>query len=248
MTAQPKILTYDVETAPMLAYVFGLHKVEIGINQIVEPTRMLSWAAKWHDKPTVLWASEYHHGAEPMVQRLHELLSEADVVVGWNSDSFDNKHARRESMLHDLGIQAPYVSVDLLKVARKTLYLPSYKLDYVAQYLGIGAKLQTGGFQLWRDCLNGDPKAWAKMVKYNKQDVVVTDGILSKLKPYITNLHAGLYGDDELHSCPKCGGTNLQKRGYSYTALSVYQRYQCQQCGGWSRGKTAVKRAEMRAA
>lgn len=242
-----RVLTFDIETSPLKVYTFGIHKVEIGINQIIEPTRMLSFAAKWHGSSKVMFASEFHDGADVMVNKLHDLLEEADVVVTWNGDSFDRKHANREDILHGLSVQKPYVSVDLLKTARRALYLPSYKLDYVAQYLGVGAKTSHTGFQLWRDCLDGDPKAWALMRKYNKQDVVITEGVFDRLKPYIQGVHFSLLGSgDTLYSCPQCQSTDLQRRGLYYTPLSSYPRYRCNSCGKWSRDKRAEVTAELR--
>lgn len=43
--------------------------------------------------------------------------------------------------------------------------------------------------------------------------------------------------DFEQPSCPRCGGTHLHKRGYTYTNGGRYGRLRCVDCGGWSRGR-----------
>jgi hypothetical protein len=56
------------------------------------------------------------------------------------------------------------------KVASKSKFrFNSNKLDDIGHYLGLGRKINTGGFELWKGCLAGDMKAWDHMIKYNKQ-------------------------------------------------------------------------------
>lgn len=244
----PKMLVLDIETRPMMVYVFGLWKQDIGINQIVENARMISWAAKWHGEPGMMFASEFHDGREKMAKRLHDLVVEADYLVGWNSRQFDIRHIAREFLDAGLGPVPPAGQIDLMKVAKKALYLPSYKLDYVSQYLGIGQKLRHQGFDLWRGCMDGDPKAWRVMKKYNIHDVTITDGVLGKLMPYVQNVNTGLYVGGEMLLCsnPLCQSADLQKRGFYRTPLSVFQRYYCNSCAKWSKAKTSVTTADLR--
>ena len=56
----------------------------------------------------------------------------------------------------------PIISVDTLKEARKVFKFSSNKLDYIAQYLGVGAKMDTGGIALWEGCATGSRKALRK--------------------------------------------------------------------------------------
>lgn len=244
----PRILTLDVETAPMLVYVFGLWKQNVGINQIVEPTRMLCWAAKWHGDKRVHFASEWDDGVDEMRARLFGLMDEADYYCTWNGISFDIPQIQREFLIGGNGPVPPAGQIDLMKVARKSLYLPSYKLDYVSQYLGVGQKMPTGGFDLWRGCLDGDVRAQKTMARYNKHDVVITDGVLEKLMPYVNLAPTSLILDTDAPLCsnPLCRSVNLQSRGVYRTALSEFRRYRCSDCGKWSRARTATVRAGLR--
>ena len=104
----------------------------------------------------------------------------------------------------------------------------------MAQYLGVGKKINTGGFQLWLDCAVHDkPEAWRKMARYNRHDVKLLEEVYYKFRPYITN-HPNLNLINRVvDNCPNCGGV-LQKRGFRVTRVGRYQRFQCQSCAAWS--------------
>jgi predicted RNA-binding Zn-ribbon protein involved in translation (DUF1610 family) len=103
--------------------------------------------------------------------------------------------------------------------------------------LGLGKKVETGGFELWKQCMSGKKSAWRKMVKYCKQDIILTEKVYKKLLPYIHN-HPNLevYVDGDENQCPKCGSEKIVKQGFVYTNRSKFQQYSCKSCGGWSRG------------
>ena len=47
------ILLLDIETSPVVAWVWGLRDQNVGLNMIKEDWYVLSWAAKWlGDKPS----------------------------------------------------------------------------------------------------------------------------------------------------------------------------------------------------
>lgn len=181
-----------------------------------------------------------------MLDAAHSMLSEADVVVGYNSKRFDMLHLNREFVLAGMQPPAPYQQVDLLAVVRRQFKFPSNKLDYVAQALNLGGKTSHTGFQLWVDCMADDPKAWALMKKYNKQDVVITEALYDKLLPWIPGhpSHGTFNGLNNM--CPNCGSLKLQSRGKAYTAASTYQRYACKDCGKWSRGSSRLDGSNIR--
>ena len=243
-----KILTLDIETRPNLAYIWGLWDQNAGLNQVAEFGSVISFAAKWHGKKPVEFRSDFHDGHTAMVQRAWELIDEADVVVGYNSKSFDMKHLKREFVLAGMTPPSPYKDVDLMLAVKRQFKFASNKLDHVAKQLGLGAKVQHDGFDLWRRCMEGDAKAWATMRRYNKHDVVLTEQLYDRLLPWIPNHpHHGLYVDDaSTPRCGSCGSTELQRRGYAVTQLGKYQRFQCQGCGAYSRGKTRTDGVDLR--
>lgn len=251
---EPKVVTIDIETAPNIVKAWGLWQQNIATSQIVEPGRVICFAAKWHDKKKVEFYSEQvnsqfatrEEAHENMVRQAWRLLDEADIVVGYNSPGFDIKHLQREFILLGLTPPSPFKNVDLLRTARSQFKFPSNKLDYVGGALGLGKKVIHTGQHLWNDVENGDPKAWKLMEKYNIQDVRLTEALFDYLGPWIKNLpHKSLWTGE--YGCYSCGSKNLVHSGWHQTAASVYVRLQCTDCGAWNRGNTGKNRTETKA-
>ena len=237
-----KILHLDLETAPITAYVWGLWKQNISLKQIIDTSRVMCFAAKWDgEKGKPVFYSEWGDGHEQMIVKLFELVNEADAVCSYNGKRFDIPVANREFLLYKLGKPAPHKDIDLFPVVKSNFRFSSNKLDNIAQELGLGAKTQHTGFQLWVDCMNGDKKAQKLMEKYNVQDVVLLPKLYKRLLPYINNHpnHA-LYTDKERPVCTNCGGSHVQKRGVEKTKTQIYQRYQCKDCGTWMKGRSTI--------
>jgi uncharacterized protein YprB with RNaseH-like and TPR domain len=179
-----KILLLDIETTPMQVYTWGLWDQNIGINQIIKSTEMMCFGAKWLGQKSVTFKSAHHDGKKTMLEELHKLMEEADVLVGWNSASFDHKHINREFLENGMLPPSPTKDLDLMTVTKANFQFPSNKLDYVAQKLGVGSKLKHSGFELWIKCMEGDDKAWREMKKYQIQDVQLLDSLYDILLPW----------------------------------------------------------------
>ena len=241
---EPRILVLDIETSPAVVYAWGLWKQDVSIGQIIEPTRVIAFAAKWHGEKKISFFSEYHNGREAMVQAAWDLIDEADIVVHYNGTTFDMPHLLREFKLLHLGPPSPVQEIDLLKTVRRFRLL-SNKLDYAGQTFEIGAKVKHEGFPLWAACLAGDQKAWGRMRRYNIGDVRLTDDLYEDLKPYLKGApHLGvLTGTTD--SCPRCGSTDRQKRGPIPVGVSMYQQYRCNNCGSWHRDTKSIPELRM---
>ena len=236
-----KILFWDIETAPTVAYIWKLWKENVGVNQIVEPGRILCWSAAWQGTNEVIYSSEWDDGEGDMVRELHNLLSEADVTVTYNGNNFDTPTVNASFLKYGLAPPAPSQSVDLYQVVKKRFRLLSNRMDYVAQHLGIPGKLDTGGFSLWARVLGGDPEAREQMIDYNVQDVVVLEELYEKLLPWVPNHPQRGHYEDSSFVCPSCGSEHVQRRGLHRTKVFSYQRYQCVECGSWSRERIRDK-------
>lgn len=230
-----KILCIDIETAPNVAHVWDIWNQNIGISQILDSGEMLCFAACWLDKPkSMQFYSNWQDGHEEMVKAAWTLLDEADVVIHYNGRHFDVPWMQREFVELGLDPPAPFRQLDLYEVVKKQFRFPSNKLDYVAQrLLGVG-KTKHQGHELWIRVLAGDAVAQGKMRRYNIQDVRLLIPLYFKLLAWAPRIpsHAGFTGE---HVCPACGSDNLRNEGYAYTQVSRYQRYQCRDCGKWSR-------------
>lgn len=242
-----KRLVIDIETSPNLGYVWRLFRENLSLSQLVSQTEMLCFAAKWIDSDEVMFASQWDHGRNGMVKIAWELLDQADAVVGWNSRRFDTKHMNREFLEAKMAPPSPYKHIDLLETTKSQFAFTSNKLDNVAQMLGVGRKLDTGGFELWRDVMQDDPDARQLMEDYNVHDVEITEAVYHELVPWITNHpNWALYVDTDRPVCQNCGSEHVIKKGLGYTTTFAYQRYRCGDCGHNMRGRTNVMTKEQR--
>lgn len=243
----PKILCLDIETSPHVAAVWGLWDQRVSLSQLRECTRVICWAAKWHGRRGVEFRSDHHDGHEGQIQRMWELLDDAEIVTGWNHKGFDLKHLNREFVLAGLAPPAPYVTLDLMLEVRKQFKFASNKLDHVGQQLGVGKKVSNSGQSLWDACLlRDDPAAWEKMRKYNIQDVRLTEKVFDAIKPWLKMPNVALMNGQEGLVCTACGSSSVVKRGFAITGTGAYQRYACKKCKKFSRGAQRLATTELR--
>lgn len=242
-----KILLFDVETSPNLSYVWG--KWEQNVLAVEQHWYMICFAYKWLGEKEVYSVSlpqfktykKDKTNDELLIKELWKLFDQAEIIIAQNGDAFDVKKSNARFLKYGLEPPSPYKTIDTLKIARKYFKMDSNKLDDLGDFLNIGRKMQTGGFNLWLECIAGDKDAWKKMTDYNKQDVILLEKVYYKLRGWarnLPNLNLILGG---YTSCPNCGSEHVVKKGFEYTRVSAYQRFKCLNCGGQSRGEI-VKR------
>lgn len=236
---KPRILTVDLETAPSTAYVWSLKTEYVPVSQVIEPGRIICWAAKFLGERKVYYHDE-RLGPELMFNQIHALLSEADAVVSYNGDKFDLPKLAGQFVRYGLPPLPPVTSIDLLKAARK-FGLLSNRLEFVGPYFDIGRKIKNAGFSLWTECMAGNPKAWDKMRRYNMQDVRLTEAVYRRFAPYIAN-HPRLYPKrPDRPSCRECGSTRVHFKGQYSSRQTMYDRFVCVGCGAWDKVPRKVK-------
>lgn len=175
-----------------------------------------------------------------MTKELWKLFNEADVIVAHNGDAYDIKMSNRFFIAYGLKPPAPYKTVDTLKLARRYFKFESNKLDYLGQLLFNKRKVGTS-YSLWEDCMKKDKEALMKMEKYCEQDVKLLVELYNKLKPWHTGHPNHNVYNGTIHHCPVCNSTRVQRRGMAVARAYTYQRYHCQECGSWSKGKRIIK-------
>ena len=235
-----RILFLDIETAPNVAFVWGLFDQNISHNQVKTSSYVLCWAAKWEGRSGMQFDSVHRSSKRQMLKRIHALLNEADIVVHYNGNKFDTPTLNKEFVKAGLLPPAPFKQVDMLRVCRQVFRFESNKLDSITQSLAIGRKVKHHGFELWTSCMDGDPKAWKIMERYNKMDVQLLEKVYHRLRPWIIQ-HPSLRLLVERLACPKCGSRRTQRRGEAATQTAVFFRYQCLRCGGWFRSTEKVR-------
>jgi uncharacterized protein YprB with RNaseH-like and TPR domain len=146
-----------------------------------------------------------------MLEKFIKVMSKADEIVAHNGDRFDLKWVRTRALYHGIDVMPFVKTIDTLKWAKKYFNFNSNKLDYIAKLLQVGAKMDTGGLDLWKDIVfRKDMEALAKMVEYCKMDVEVLEAVFNKLNSYLAPQHNyAVQHGGEKYECPECGGTNF---------------------------------------
>lgn len=252
--AGPKVLIVDIETAPLEVYCWGLFDQNIGLNQIKEDWSVLCWSAKWLDGKKVYFDSvanqKNKRDDSKILKGIHRLMDQADIILGQNSSRFDVKKLNSRFILNGMKPPSSYRQLDTLKIAKKHFSFTSNKLEYTSGKLNTKySKLkheEFGGFDLWRECLAGNKKAWAAMKKYNIHDVLATEEYYKKISGWDSSINFDVYRNDEQNICA-CGHPAFMKYGYRFTNAGKFQRYKCKSCGREHISKSNLLTIEKRA-
>lgn len=237
---KPKILLFDIETSPNLAYSFG-GKWEVNIVAFKKHFEILSFAYKWLDEKQVTFVSaEGAKDDRSLLVQLKKVLEDADIVIGHNLDAFDVKKfntrlaywkARTKSQA--FSPSKILATVDTKKVAKRYFGFSSNSLDDLGEFLGLGRKVKHEGIELWLQCMANDSAAWKRMKMYNIQDVFLLEKVYQCLKPWIQN-HPNVAKIKEQDSgCPNCGSPNVQKKGVRANSSGFRQQMKCTSCDSW---------------
>lgn len=242
---KPRILLLDIETAPILGYVWSLWDQNVALNQIKQDWFILSWAAKWLDEKGILYRDQRSakniENDKPILKPLWSLLNLADIIITQNGISFDSKKINARFILNGMKPPKPYKHIDTKVLAKRHFAFTSNRLEYMTEKLCVKYKKlkhpKFSGFELWKACLAGNISAWREMEKYNKHDVLSLEELYHKLAPWDTSINFNVYHDREDNVC-QCGHPALQRRGFSYTATGKFQKFWCKSCGAWTSGRT----------
>ena len=241
---EPRVLLYDIENSYAIGGYWPGQLYDRNIVTVIQNWYMLSVAWQWYgEKKVHVMGLDDYEGYDPaeaddfdLCADLHDLFNEADVIIAHNGDGFDRPKAETRMWLHGFDPPSPVKTVDTLAVARRRFKggLDSRTLDALAERLGVQRKGHSGGIETWTSCMEGDPEAWRKLKKYNKQDVAVLHEVYDKMRPWIPR-HPNLATiSGRKDSCSTCGASGcLSKQGFLYTQTMIYQRWKCKNCGSW---------------
>lgn len=234
MFNKTKILYLDIETAPNIGWFWGCSfKTSITPEQIIKERFIIMVSYKWKGNKKVhnLSVNLRDMSDKKVLSKLAKVLEKADLVVTHNGDRFDLKWINTRMLYHGLQPIQQYKSEDTLKIAKKYFNFQSNRLNYIANLLGIGNKLDTGGIRLWLDIvLEKCPKALKKMIRYCDQDVRLLERVHNALshyhKPAINLSGTGLLG------CLRCENPRMTTNGITTLASGTQQqRLRCLKCG-----------------
>jgi hypothetical protein len=250
-----RIATLDIETAPLESYTWGIWEQNVGLDMIKTEWSILSFSWKWLGEKVAFHCTGGRGAGKVrddsvLMKELWSLLNEADLVIAQNGIKFDIKKVNARLIMHGFGPYSPVRVIDTLANAKRRFAFTSNKLEWQSKYLTDSPKSKHKkfpGFELWQECLNDNPEAWKEMEKYNKQDVISTEKLYMRQRPWIPN-HPNIgtfniLGDVQ---CPTCGAAEIIEAGARVLQNGSYRQYHCRSCGAWSRGKKMLAVIEAR--
>jgi len=242
---KPKVLLFDIETAPLEVVTWGIWDQNVPLSRIKKDWSVLAWAAKWlGDAPekTVYmdtFKQRDMRDDRKILKKIWKMLDEADIVVGHNSDSFDVKKLNARFIQQNMQPPSSYKRMDTKKLAKKHFAFTSNKLEYITDKLCTKyKKLKHGKFPgnaLWDEFLKGNKEAQKEMEVYNKYDVLSLEEAFLKILPWESAAIFQTYNDSEITICT-CGSIDFKKNGFYHTPTGKFQRYTCKSCGAETRG------------
>lgn len=204
---KPKILIFDIETAPITAYVWGRRDINIALNQIKSEWSVIACAAKWLNAPASKVMYKDLRGVKDLsndkevLKFIWKLLDEADIVITQNGQSFDSPKLNARFILNGMTPPSPYKHLDTYRIARRVASFTSNKLEYLTDKLCTKYKKLSHskfpGMSLWTECLAGNKAAWDEMKRYNIHDVLATEELYQKLHIWTPASMPSIH-----HTCP----------------------------------------------
>lgn len=143
-----KQLIYDIETLPLRARIWRPgYNMTVRHGQLMhghDHTEIICIQYCINDGPVKIIKRDLDNIRDQlsMIEEFDEIVQSCDIVIGKNSDRFDNKHINTIRMLEG-GKPIPdwiRYTDDLEKQMRKHFNLPSNALDYISHKLGFGGK------------------------------------------------------------------------------------------------------------
>lgn len=229
-----KRLFFDIETSPNIVYSWRIgYNLSITPDNIIYERKIICISYKWENEDTIYslkW--DENQCDKQMLIDFVNVANQADELIAHNGDKFDIKWIRTRCIFHRVPILPNYRTLDTLKKAKSGFNFNSNKLDYIAKFLGVGAKIPHSGFDMWVKVMKGDSEAMEEMQTYCNNDIVVLEDVFLTMLNYMkTNTHVGVLNNNLKYSCPSCGSEypNLLKN--NVTAMGTIKRLmQCADC------------------
>lgn len=226
---EPKVLIWDIE-ATNLSASFGT---------------ILCVGYKWLGKPKVYvptildFAKTGNLDDRGLVQEFSRVYTDADYSVAHYGSKYDLPMINTKLLKYGLPPLPPKKLIDTCMVARKELKMHSNRLEALAQYLGTNAQKTPITFDDWLMAAQGNAGAIKKVVLHCKLDVLALEEVFIKMRPMLREEPVRQLFTGDLDGCPSCGSHNSQRRGFHVSHTRRYQRFQCQDCGKWTRARKA---------
>lgn len=180
-----------------------------------------------------------------LLAAMSERMLTADVWLTHYGRGYDVPFINSRLLYHRLPTLPPnFPHIDTWKVSRYQLKLRNNRLNTISEFLKTQDEKNKIKPEQWLFALGGDPKSMKYIVEHCRRDVVVLEEVYTRLRPLIAD-HPGFrltLGGGVLPrgTCNTCGSTRQQARGFHLTRTRKYQRFQCLNCGSWSKSDKPV--------
>ncbi|CAB4154236.1 COG3359 Predicted exonuclease [uncultured Caudovirales phage] len=230
-----KRLFFDIETSFNIGIFWRSgYNLTIQPDDIIKERAIICVSWKWEDDDKVYnltWDNKQCD--KKLLKDFIKVLNTADEIIAHNGDRFDIKWLRTRCLYHGVEMFPQYQSIDTLKHSKSQFNFNSNKLDYIAKFLGVGAKLKHEGMDMWKEIIfNKDADALKRMVEYCDMDVLVLEKVFHKIQPYTKHKinYSVLRGGDKF-GCPECQSNNVRLRNTYTTPAGTIQHYMsCNNC------------------
>lgn len=226
---ESKFLFFDIETS------WGLRP---------DDTHLLCIAWAWLGEDHVNVSSIEDGGRWPKDLRddrsiLEEFIPEfnrADNLITWYGRKFDEPYLRAKAAKYQMdGLQHVHHD-DLWYTCRHEFDLSSNRLENAAEFLAVDHEKEKLSKYVWHDAAFGDRQALQKIVKRCVIDVILLEEVYERMLPYIRGKFNVATAQGKEFACPWCGSEDVVRNGKTYTSVSVWQKYKCNNCGAWPKG------------
>jgi hypothetical protein len=240
---QSKVLILDIETSPLLVYVWGLRKQFLRSDQIKKDWYIMAWCAKWlgGTKP-IYYDTQISMTDKPILEVLWKMLDEAEIVITQNGKNFDAKKINARFILAGMKPPSSYKHFDTYQLAKSVAGFTSNSLDYLTHKLCKQHQKKSHkkfpGIKLWIECLKGNKEAWHEMKKYNIKDVLATEELYLKIRAWAPESFPKVYNlTNKISECGTCGYEGHMREGKPRKAKKyLYKQNSCPKCGAWQTG------------
>jgi DNA polymerase III epsilon subunit-like protein len=230
-------LCIDIETSTQKAEFYG-STYEPKIVRVTEEAHMLGFSVKWYgEKKIYVYDLKDFKGSEiEMLKKVLGWIEQCEYFIAHNGDKFDLRFINARLDKFKLPVISPIKTVDTLKIARKLWNLPSYRLDFLGWYFGLGRKMERPHVED-RPLTERERK---QEKSYNGNDVLILEKLFTLQLPHIGHLPMfkipkAKTNISEDRTCPKmeCRSNRTQSRGRRVFEGKICKQYQCMTCFRW---------------
>lgn len=243
---EAKYLNLDLQPVKRLFFDIEMSRMEFNLkdwnvkwdrklsyDDVVKESEIICISYKWENEDkihTLDWGDNMSD--KELLKQFIPILESADQAIGHNGDRYDIKKIRTRAIYHRLPMAAKLRTLDTLKKSKSGFSFPNNRLDTIAKFLGVGAKIDHEGIKMWDKVENGDKKALKEMIEYCEMDVQVLEDVYTVMESYITqNLHAGTLNGGRKCDCPSCGSEDVEYTKLIVTSLGTPKRlFTCKTC------------------